>query len=157
MTTTAGRVYGGLRPGTTTDSLRVAVSNGALADHLACFAPKPGDAILLPAGTVHAVGGSAVVFEVSENSDVTFRLYDWDHVDAGTGQPRAVQVDQAIDCTNFARGALGLAAPVVEETTPMSCSCRRLSVRARSGPSTETTLLEVGLPGPATEERSEGT
>ena len=38
------------------------------------FVPKPGDAIFLPAGTVHSVGGDAVVFEVSENSDVTFRL-----------------------------------------------------------------------------------
>ena len=82
------RVYAGLRPGTSAGSLRAAVSNGALFDYLACFTPKPGDSIFLPAGTVHAVGGGAVVFEVSENSDVTFRLYDWDHVDAETGQRR---------------------------------------------------------------------
>ena len=82
----ASRVYAGLRPGTTAESLRAAVNNGALADHLASFVPKAGDAIFLPAGTVHTVGGGAVVFEVSENSDVTFRLYDWGHVDAETGQ-----------------------------------------------------------------------
>ena len=45
-----------------------------------------------------------VVFEVQQNSDVTFRLYDWDHVDAKTGQPRALQVDQALACIDF--GAL---------------------------------------------------
>lgn len=58
------------------------------------------------------------MLEVSENSDVTFRLDDWGHVDAGTGQPRALQVDQAIDCTDFGRGAPCPVAPVVEATTP---------------------------------------
>ena len=206
------RVYAGLRPGTSAGSLRAAVSKGALFDYLACFAPKPGDAIFLPAGTVHAVGGGAVVFEVSENSDVTFRLYDWDHVDAGTGQRRELQVGQAIDCTDFARGAPGPVVPVVEATTPVvrerlfDCGHFRLwRTRGRSPfsvgaagevrvlvctdgaghvehgggtyaigrgdvmllpavvgacpfrPSTESTLLEVGLPGPATERRSEET
>jgi len=65
------------------------------------------------------VGGGAVVFEVSQNSDVTFRLYDWDHVVAKTGQRRALQVGQAIACTDFAQGALGPVVPVVEATAPV--------------------------------------
>ena len=84
-----------------------------------CFTPKPGDAVFLPAGTVHSLGGDIVVFEVQENSDVTFRLYDWDHVDAKTGQPRALQVDQALACIDFVDGAAGPVAPVVEATTPV--------------------------------------
>jgi mannose-6-phosphate isomerase len=60
-----------------------------------------------------------MVFEVQENSDVTFRLYDWDHVDAKTGKPRALQVDQALACVDFGKGAGGLLAPVVETTTPV--------------------------------------
>ena len=60
------------------------------------FTPKSGDGIFLPAGTVHAMGGDVVIFEVQQNSDVTFRLYDWDHIDAKTGQSRALQVDQAV-------------------------------------------------------------
>jgi mannose-6-phosphate isomerase len=110
-------VYAGLRPGTTRESLQRAVDDGEVAGHLASFTPKPGDAVLLTAGTVHAVGGS-VVFEISENSDVTFRLYDWDHVDAKTGQRRALQVERAIACTDFAQVALGPVVPVVEATTP---------------------------------------
>ena len=43
---------------------------------------------LRPAGTVHSLGGDVVVFEVQENSDVTFSLYDWDHVDPKTGKRR---------------------------------------------------------------------
>jgi mannose-6-phosphate isomerase len=110
-------VYAGLRPGTTRESLQRAVDDGEVAGQLASFTPKPGDAVLLTAGTVHAVGGS-VVFEISENSDVTFRLYDWDHVDAKTGQRRALQVERAIACTDFAQVALGPVVPVVESTTP---------------------------------------
>jgi HAD superfamily hydrolase (TIGR01484 family) len=112
------RIYGGLRPGTTPEGLRRAVKDGTLADDLACFIPRAGDAVLVPAGTVHALGLGVVVFEVQQNSDVTFRLYDWDHVDRRTGQPRPLQVDQAIACTDFAQGALRPAVPVPEGTTP---------------------------------------
>ena len=72
----------------------------------------------MPAGTVHSLG-DLVVFEVQENSDVTFRLYDWDHIDAKTGQPRPLQVDQAMACIDFAQGAIGPVAPVVEEVKPV--------------------------------------
>jgi mannose-6-phosphate isomerase len=60
-----------------------------------------------------------VVFEVQQNSDVTFRLYDWDHVDAKTGQRRALQVDQAMACIDFAQSAVGPVVPVVEEVKPV--------------------------------------
>jgi mannose-6-phosphate isomerase len=113
------RIYAGLKPNTTEADLRQALANGAVADRLACFAPKPGDAVFLPAGTVHSLGGGIMVFEVQQNSDVTFRLYDWGHVDPKTGQPRALQVDQALACINFGECAGGLVAPVVEATGPV--------------------------------------
>ncbi|MEO6965177.1 MAG: hypothetical protein ABI076_04670 [Acidobacteriaceae bacterium] len=53
-----------------------------MADHLVSIAPKPGDGVFIPAGTVHSLGDDLVVFEIQQNSDVTFRLYDWGHVDA---------------------------------------------------------------------------
>lgn len=112
------RIYAGLKPGTTADGLRRAVANKTVADHLACFTPKPGDGVLVPAGTVHSLG-DVVVFEVQENSDVTFRLYDWDHIDPKTSQPRPLQVDQAIACIDFAQGAVGPVTPVVEELKPV--------------------------------------
>jgi len=116
---TESRIYAGLKPATTADNLRRAIANGAVAERLVCFTPKPGDGVFLPAGTVHALGGDVVVFEVQQNSDVTFRLYDWDHVDAKTGQHRALQVDQAMACIDFAQGAIGPVAPVVEAVKPV--------------------------------------
>jgi mannose-6-phosphate isomerase len=112
------RIYAGLRLGTTADVLRRALADRTVADHLASFAPRPGDAIFIKAGTVHSLA-DVVVFEVQQNSDVTFRLYDWDRIDAKTGQPRELHVDQALACIDFSQGAIGPSAPVVESTMPV--------------------------------------
>ncbi len=114
---TQSRICAGLRPDTTETELRRSLTNGTVPDYLACLTPKPGDAIFLPAGTVHSLGGDLVVFEIQQNSDVTFRLYDWDHIDPKTGQPRALQVDKAMACIDFSEGPVSLVAPVVETST----------------------------------------
>lgn len=113
------RIYAGLRPGTTADNLKQSLIDGTIADHLSYFTPKPGDGVFIPAGTVHSLGGDVVVFEVQQNSDVTFRLYDWDHIDSKTGKPRALQVDQALACIDFAQGAIQPVVPLVEGIIPV--------------------------------------
>ncbi len=112
------RIYAGLRPGTTADGLRTALATGAIVGQLVGFPPKPGDGVFLPAGTVHSLGGDLVVMEVQENSDVTFRLHDWDRVDPVTGLPRALQVDEALACIDFAQGVLAPVVPVLEADAP---------------------------------------
>jgi mannose-6-phosphate isomerase len=116
---TKSRIYAGLKPSASAEVLRRALNDGTVADHLACFHPKPGDAVFNPAGMVHSLGGGVMVFEVQENSDVTFRLYDWNHVDPKTHQPRPLQVDQALACIDFADSSGGLIKPVVEATSPV--------------------------------------
>jgi mannose-6-phosphate isomerase len=115
---TKSRIYAGLKPGTTVDDLRRAVASGVVADNVASFIPKRGDGVLVPAGTVHSLG-DVVVFEIQENSDVTFRLDDWGHVDPKTGRPRELQVDQALSAIDVSQGAVAPVSPVVEETTPV--------------------------------------
>lgn len=112
------RIYAGLKQGTTAETLSQAIRDGRVEDHLESFIPKPGNSILITAGTVHALGGDVVVFEVQQNSDVTFRLYDWNHIDAKTGKPRELQVDQALACIDFSEGAVSPAMPVVEDVKP---------------------------------------
>ena len=143
------RIYAGLKPGTNSGNLRRALTNGTVADDLVYFTPRLGDAIFLPAGTVHSLGGDIVVFEVQENSDVTFRLYDWNHVDAKTKQPRPLQVDQALACIDFAQGEIGPVAPVIEATTPVRreelFQCQQFRLWRWSGRSPFTAGAE-GLP-----------
>jgi mannose-6-phosphate isomerase len=59
-----------------------------------------------------------MVFEIQENSDVTFRLYDWNHKDPKTGKARPLQVEQALACVDFAKNGAGLLTPLMETTTP---------------------------------------
>jgi len=113
------RIYAGLKLGATADNLRQAIMHDDVVDQLSYFTPNPGDAIFLPAGTVHTLGGDIVVFEVQQNSDITFRLYDWNHVDAKTGKARTLQVDQALACIDFAKGATKPIVPVIEMKTPV--------------------------------------
>ena len=109
------RIFAGLIPGTSAEDLQQAIRNDKVADKISHFIPKPGDGIFIPAGTVHTLGGGVVVFEVQQNSDVTFRLYDWGHVDAKTGKPRDLQVQEALACINYAQAAAGPVEPVVED------------------------------------------
>lgn len=112
------RIYAGLKPGTTADDLRRAVAGGVVADNVPSFTPKQGDGVFLPAGTVHSLG-DVVVFEIQENSDVTFRVDDWGHIDPRTGRPRALQIDQALSAIDMAQGEIAPVSPVAEETTPV--------------------------------------
>jgi mannose-6-phosphate isomerase len=112
------RIYAGLQASSNARGLRRAIVAGTVPGQLTSFAPQPGDGVFIPAGTVHSLS-DVVVFEVQENSDVTFRLYDWDHVDPRTGQPRPLQVDQALACINFKQGAICPVTPLKEETRPV--------------------------------------
>jgi mannose-6-phosphate isomerase len=112
-------IYAGLKSGTNAGSLRQSLDDGTIADQLVCIAPKPGDAVFIPARTVHTLGNDVVVFEVQQNSDVTFRLYDWGHIDPETKEPRPLQVDQAFACIKFGTSDGGLVTPYVETTTPV--------------------------------------
>jgi len=141
-------VYAGLAPNATEDVVRAALDRGSVAEHLASFIPKAGDGIFIPAGAVHSLR-DLVVFEVQENSDVTFRLFDWGHVDAKTHKPRVLQVEQAMACIDFTQAAIGPVEPFVESVAPALrerlVECEHFSLwRVRSE-----SAFEVGAAGNA--------
>jgi mannose-6-phosphate isomerase len=113
-----GRIYAGLKGDTDAQDLRDLTAKTA-DDHLASFKPAPGQGVLIEAGTVHSLGDGVLVFEVQENSDTTFRVYDWDHVDAQTGKPRELQVDKALACIDFTQGPITPVEPVPEPKGPV--------------------------------------
>lgn len=61
---------------------------------------KKGDVFFLETGTIHAIGAGIVVAEIQQTSDITYRIYDWDRVDA-QGNSRELHVDQALDAMNY--------------------------------------------------------
>jgi mannose-6-phosphate isomerase len=105
------RIYAGLRPGTTATGLTEKLKEHNVADDLASFKPKTGESVLIKAGTVHTLG-DVVVFEVQENSDVTYRLYDWDRIDEKTGKPRDLQVAESLACIDYRQTDIGPVKPV---------------------------------------------
>ncbi len=111
------RIYAGLKPGATREAL-ADLSERTVDGLLPSFTPKVGESVLIEAGDVHSLGNGVVVLEIQQNSDVTFRLYDWDHIDQTTGKKRPLQVDQALDCIDFDQGIIGPEAPVLTSQSP---------------------------------------
>jgi mannose-6-phosphate isomerase len=79
------------------DSLRA----GSAADEVHAIKVKAGDGMFLPAGRFHAVGAGNLLVEVQQNSDTTYRVFDWNRVDQSTGKPRQLHVDQALECIDY--------------------------------------------------------
>ncbi|MFO7775881.1 MAG: type I phosphomannose isomerase catalytic subunit, partial [Candidatus Hydrogenedentota bacterium] len=102
----------GLDPAVTAEQLEGLVSDGpALERALRHVDVKPGDSAFLPAGTVHAIGAGLVLAEIQQNSDVTYRLYDWGRVQAD-GAPRELHIDKAREAIHFGEEHPGLVQPV---------------------------------------------
>ena len=108
-------IFLGLKEGVDAEEMRKSSEDGSVEKDLASFNPEAGEGVFIEAGTVHALGGGVVVFETQQNSDVTFRLFDWNRVDEKTGKPRELHIDDAIKSINFPQGPIGPVAPVPEE------------------------------------------
>ena len=71
---------------------------------------RAGQAVAVPAGTVHALLAGIVVTEIQQNSDTTYRVYDWERV-GSDGKPRPLHVEKALDVINFETPARTVSAP----------------------------------------------
>jgi mannose-6-phosphate isomerase len=90
----------GFREPVTREQLEDALRDGTVADHVHKICVDAGDAIFLPAGRFHAVGAGNLLIETQQNSDTTYRLFDWNRVDE-KGKPRQLHLDQALQSINF--------------------------------------------------------
>ncbi len=90
----------GLRPNITPAAFRQAIADNALEACLHHLPVQAGDAVFLPSGTVHAMLEGIVAAEIQQNSDTTYRVYDWGRV-GSDGQPRPLHVEKALAVINF--------------------------------------------------------
>jgi len=94
----------GVHAGVSRESFAAALEKGELDADLHAFEPKPGDVVMIPWGTVHAIGAGIVLAEIQQTSDVTYRVYDWNRDDEH-GESRDLHVEKALDVIAFERPA----------------------------------------------------
>ncbi|MGD2168812.1 MAG: class I mannose-6-phosphate isomerase [Chlamydiota bacterium] len=95
-----GIVLAGFKPGVTPQLFKKAVENDRLVELLRKIHVQEGDVINVPGGRIHAVCQGSLLFEVQQNSDTTYRIYDWKRVDEGQ-KPRDLHLFQAYQVLNF--------------------------------------------------------
>ena len=98
--TPEAELFVGLKPGVTRAQFEAAIKDGTVAEHVHQVSVKAGDAMFLPSGRLHAIGAGNVIFEIQQNSDTTYRVFDWNR--KGTdGKPRELHVKEALASINF--------------------------------------------------------
>lgn len=88
-------LFAGFNPGVDAEKLRQALTEKNAAACLAELPVRPGDALYIPGGLVHAIGAGCLIYEVQQTSNTTYRLYDWGRL-GENGLPRPVHIEQAL-------------------------------------------------------------
>ena len=93
------RIIYGLKPGVNQERLALALETGELLSCVNEIPVQAGDFVPIPAGCVHALGAGILVAELQQNSDTTYRLYDWGRTDA-EGKPRPLHLQEGLEAIN---------------------------------------------------------
>ena len=106
-------VYLGLRPEIDPTELCTAAGGPGVVDTLRAWPVTAGQFVHVPAGTLHAIGAGITLVEVQQNSDVTYRLYDWGRVGLD-GTPRETHVNECLLSTSYEEPVTGPVDPALE-------------------------------------------
>ena len=93
-------LYVGLKRGVTRAEFERKIADGSVADCFHRIPVRAGDTMFLPSGRVHAIGDGLVIFEIQQNSDTTYRVFDWNRVGLD-GKPRELHVAQSLASIDF--------------------------------------------------------
>ncbi|MBI5773303.1 MAG: class I mannose-6-phosphate isomerase [Verrucomicrobia bacterium] len=94
-------IFTGLRRGVTRADFERKIRDGTVAECFHRHVIRRGDAMFLPSGRVHALGAGSVIFEIQQNSDTTYRVFDWNRVGLD-GRPRELHIAPALAAIDFA-------------------------------------------------------
>jgi mannose-6-phosphate isomerase len=94
------KLYVGLKRGVSRADFEQAVADGSVAACVHAIAPKPGDSIFIPSGRLHAIGAGFLIHEIQQNSDTTYRVFDWNRKGLD-GRPRELHVAQSLASIDF--------------------------------------------------------
>jgi mannose-6-phosphate isomerase len=94
------RIYAGLRAGVTRERFERALEDGTVADCVHRVGARTGDSLFVPSGRLHALGGGLLIYEIQQNSDTTYRVFDWNRLGLD-GKPRALHVAESLQSIDF--------------------------------------------------------
>jgi mannose-6-phosphate isomerase len=99
-TAPGAELYVGLKRGVTRTVFEQKIRDGSVAECFHRLPVKAGDAMFLPSGRVHAIGAGLVIFEIQQNSDTTYRVFDWNRVGLD-GKPRQLHIAESLASIDF--------------------------------------------------------
>jgi mannose-6-phosphate isomerase len=94
------KVIAGLKDGITKEQFESGINAGNIESYVNEISVKAGDVISIPSGLIHAIEKDIVLFEVQQNSDIVYRVFDWNRL-GSNGYPRKLHVKQALDVIDF--------------------------------------------------------
>ena len=94
------KLYIGLREGVTREQFAAGIANGTVDQLVHAVTPQKGQSIFIPSGRLHAIGAGLLIYEIQQNSDTTYRVFDWNRVGLD-GTPRDLHVDESMACIDF--------------------------------------------------------
>ncbi len=128
-TPTASLVVG-VKPGVDQEQFSQALQAGTVADLVPRLAVEAGNFIFIPSGRLHAIGGGLVIFEIQQNSDTTYRVFDWNRLGLD-GKPRELHVAESLRCIDFTDTAATVEAP--RTGTLVQCAYFHVAKRVITG------------------------
>ncbi len=93
-------LYVGLKQGVTRESFEASLKDGTAEGQVHQIPVKTGDSLFIPSGRLHAIGAGLLIFEIQQNSDTTYRVFDWNRVGLD-GQPRELHIEESLKCIDF--------------------------------------------------------
>ena len=108
-------IFAGLKRGVTRAEFERKTADGTVADCFHRIMVEPGDCMFLRSGRVHALGAGSVIFEIQQNSDTTYRVFDWNRVGLD-GKPRELHIEKSLRSIDFNDFEPALIAPKYEAT-----------------------------------------
>ena len=94
------KLYVGLKRGVSRAQFEKAIADGTVADCVHAIEPRPGESIFIPSGRLHAIGAGFLIHEIQQNSDTTYRVFDWNRLGLD-GKPRALHVAESLASIDF--------------------------------------------------------
>ncbi len=93
-------LFAGLKAGVTREAFGRALEAGTVESLIHRIPTREGATIFIPSGRIHAIGAGNVITEIQQNSDTTYRVFDWNRLGLD-GKPRAMHVDKSMQCIDF--------------------------------------------------------